>query len=75
MLEQAEDTAERLGGGLVTREAAECRAALAAISGSSHTGSDCRFRPDASACTPLTLLDRTISDSASCSSTDYRFGG
>ena len=33
MLEQAEDTAERLGGGLVTREARECRAALAAISG------------------------------------------
>jgi class 3 adenylate cyclase len=29
MLEQAEETAERLGGGLVTREAAECRAALA----------------------------------------------
>jgi len=33
MLEQAEETAERLGGGLVTREVAECRAALAAISG------------------------------------------
>jgi hypothetical protein len=32
-LTQAEDTAERLGGGLVAREAAECRAALAAISG------------------------------------------
>ena len=31
MLEQAEETAERLGGGLVTREVAECRAALAAI--------------------------------------------
>ena len=30
MLEQAEETAERLGGGLVTREVAECRAALAA---------------------------------------------
>jgi class 3 adenylate cyclase/tetratricopeptide (TPR) repeat protein len=33
MLEQAGDTAERLGGGLVTREVAECRAALAAIGG------------------------------------------
>ena len=33
MLEQAGETAERLGGGLVTREVAECRAALAAISG------------------------------------------
>ncbi len=33
MLEQAEDAAERLGGGLVNREAAECRAALAAMSG------------------------------------------
>jgi len=32
-LKQAEDKAERLGGGLVAREAAECRAALAAISG------------------------------------------
>jgi len=32
MLVQAEDTAERLGGGLITREAAECRAAVAAIS-------------------------------------------
>jgi tetratricopeptide (TPR) repeat protein len=31
MLEQAEETAERLGGGLVTREVAECRAALATI--------------------------------------------
>ena len=31
MLEQAEETAERLGGGLVNREVAECRAALAAI--------------------------------------------
>ena len=31
MLERAEDTAGRLGGGLVTREVAECRAALAAI--------------------------------------------
>jgi class 3 adenylate cyclase/tetratricopeptide (TPR) repeat protein len=30
MLEQAEQPAERLGGGLVTREVAECRAALAA---------------------------------------------
>ena len=33
MLEQAEETAGRLGGGLVTREVAECRAALAAING------------------------------------------
>jgi class 3 adenylate cyclase/tetratricopeptide (TPR) repeat protein len=33
MLEHAEETAERLGGGLVTHEVAECRAALAAISG------------------------------------------
>jgi tetratricopeptide (TPR) repeat protein len=33
MLGQAEETAERLGGGLITREAAECRTALAAISG------------------------------------------
>jgi hypothetical protein len=33
MLEQAEETAERLGGGLVTREVAERRATLAAISG------------------------------------------
>ena len=33
MLEQAEETAARLGGGLVTREVAECRAALAAIGG------------------------------------------
>jgi tetratricopeptide (TPR) repeat protein len=33
MLEQAEETAGRLGGGLVTREVAECRAALATISG------------------------------------------
>jgi class 3 adenylate cyclase/tetratricopeptide (TPR) repeat protein len=32
MLDQAEETAERLGGGLVTGEVAECRAALAAIS-------------------------------------------
>jgi class 3 adenylate cyclase/tetratricopeptide (TPR) repeat protein len=31
MLDQAEETAERLGGGLVTREVAECHAALAAI--------------------------------------------
>ena len=30
MLEQAEEPAARLGGGLVTREVAECRAALAA---------------------------------------------
>ena len=33
MLEQAEETAARLGGGLVTREVAACRAALAAIGG------------------------------------------
>ncbi len=33
MLEQAEEVAERLGGGLVSREAAECRSALAAMSG------------------------------------------
>jgi AAA ATPase domain len=32
MLEQAGETAGRLGGGLVTREVAECRAALAAVS-------------------------------------------
>ena len=32
MLEQAEEAAERLSGGLVTREAAECRVSLAAIS-------------------------------------------
>jgi class 3 adenylate cyclase len=31
MLEQAEETAERLGGGLCVREAAECRASLAAV--------------------------------------------
>jgi predicted ATPase/class 3 adenylate cyclase len=33
MLDQAEEVAERLGGGLVTREAAECRGALAAMGG------------------------------------------
>jgi hypothetical protein len=33
MLEQAEDTAGRLGADGITREVAECRAALAAISG------------------------------------------
>ena len=33
MLEQAEQTAERLGAGLVTREIAECRSTLAAIRG------------------------------------------
>jgi hypothetical protein len=33
MLEQAEETAGRLGAGLVTREVAECRAALAATGG------------------------------------------
>jgi predicted ATPase/class 3 adenylate cyclase len=33
MLEQAEEVAERLGGGLVTREAAECRGTLAAMGG------------------------------------------
>ena len=33
MLEQAEEVAGRLGGGLVTREAAECRTVLAATSG------------------------------------------
>jgi hypothetical protein len=33
MLEHAEDTARRLGAGGTTREVAECRAALAAISG------------------------------------------
>jgi class 3 adenylate cyclase/tetratricopeptide (TPR) repeat protein len=33
MLEQAEDTAERLGSGLITREVAECNTALAAIRG------------------------------------------
>ena len=33
MLEQAEDTAERLGAGGITREVAECHAALAALSG------------------------------------------
>ena len=33
MLEQAEETAKRLGAGLITREVAECRGALAAISG------------------------------------------
>jgi predicted ATPase/class 3 adenylate cyclase len=33
MLEQAEEVAGRLGGGLVTREAAECRTALVAMSG------------------------------------------
>jgi class 3 adenylate cyclase len=32
MLDQAEETAERLGGGLVTREVADCRASLATIS-------------------------------------------
>ncbi len=31
-LEQAEDTAGRLGAGLITREVAECRAELSAIS-------------------------------------------
>jgi class 3 adenylate cyclase/tetratricopeptide (TPR) repeat protein len=34
MLEQAEEVAERLGGGFVTREVAECRAALGALSAS-----------------------------------------
>ncbi|MGA2320867.1 MAG: hypothetical protein ABSG95_09000 [Solirubrobacteraceae bacterium] len=33
VLAQAEETAERPGGGLVTREVAECRSALAVISG------------------------------------------
>jgi hypothetical protein len=33
MIEQAEETAGRLGAEGITREAAECRAALAAISG------------------------------------------
>jgi hypothetical protein len=33
MLEQAEKTAERLGGELVTREVAKCRAASPPISG------------------------------------------
>ncbi len=33
MLEQADEVAGRLGGGLVTREVAECRATLAAIGG------------------------------------------
>ena len=33
MLDQAEETAARLGGGAITREVAECRAALAALSG------------------------------------------
>ena len=33
MLQQAEETAARVGGGLVTREVADCRAALAAIGG------------------------------------------
>jgi hypothetical protein len=33
MLEQAEEVAERVGGGLVTREAAECRVVFAAVSG------------------------------------------
>jgi tetratricopeptide (TPR) repeat protein len=32
MLEQAEETAKRLGAGGITREVAECRGALAAIS-------------------------------------------
>ena len=31
MLEQAEDIAARMGGGLLTREAAGCRAAFAAV--------------------------------------------
>jgi tetratricopeptide (TPR) repeat protein len=34
MLEQAEEVAERLGGGFVTREVAECRAVLGALSAS-----------------------------------------
>jgi len=33
MLEQAENTAERLGGVVATREVADCRIALAAING------------------------------------------
>jgi hypothetical protein len=33
MLEQAEEVADRLGAGQVAREVAECRSALAAISG------------------------------------------
>jgi hypothetical protein len=33
MLGEAEDTANRLGAERITREAAECRTALAAISG------------------------------------------
>jgi class 3 adenylate cyclase/tetratricopeptide (TPR) repeat protein len=33
LLDQAEEVAGRLGGGLITREVAECRTALAAISG------------------------------------------
>ena len=36
MLEQAEEVAGRLGAGLVTREIAECRTALAAISREPH---------------------------------------
>jgi len=39
MLEQAEQTAERLGAGLVTREIAECRSTLAAIQGLAGTAS------------------------------------
>ena len=33
MLDQADETAEHMGAGLVTREVLECRAAVAAISG------------------------------------------
>jgi hypothetical protein len=33
VLAQAEETVKRLGGGLVTREVAECRSALAVIGG------------------------------------------
>jgi hypothetical protein len=49
MLEQAEETARRLGGQLVAREVAECRAALATISRSWHNRLHCRVRLDASA--------------------------
>ena len=52
MLEQAEETAARLCGGLLTLEVAQCRAALAAIKRVAHTpGSTTGCDGDASAWT------------------------
>jgi len=64
MLEQAEETAARLCGGLLTLEVAQCRAALAAIKRVAHTpGSTTGFDGDASAWTKAAALSlRTKSE-------------